>query len=314
MKIRNIPFGYQMENGRITLYPAESGTVREIFTAYLDGQSLLQIANSLNERNIEYMPGVTGWNKARLKRIIEDARYLGSKSYPAIIGQADFSKAQKIKAERNTQKDTDRTAAVFRLPVPVLCECCGNSMFRLHDSRTPHKEKWICRNCGMAIKISDNQLLAAITECTNAVIAAPTLLHHESSQTERPAVSLRMRNDIGRMLDSTVIDKDGLKNRIFECASLVYSELDTAERTTEHLRAVFESTRPLSCYNPRLTEQAVSAVILHTDKTVSLILKNGQEIRKEKTDAATDTSTAEAGTHHSANRSAGEYRRHTSRL
>lgn len=119
---------------------------------------------------------------------------------------------------------------------------------------------------------------------------------------------------IGRMLDSTVIDKDGLKNRIFECASLVYSELDTAERTTEHLRAVFESTRPLSCYNPRLTEQAVSAVILHTDKTVSLILKNGQEIRKEKTDAATDTSTAEAGTHHSANRSAGEYRRHTSRL
>lgn len=104
MKIRNIPFGYQMENGRITPHPAESETVREIFTAYLDGQSLLQIANSLNERNIEYMPGVTGWNKARLKRIIEDERYLGSESYPAMIGQADFSEAQKIKAERNTQK------------------------------------------------------------------------------------------------------------------------------------------------------------------------------------------------------------------
>lgn len=314
MKIRNIPFGYQMENGIITLHPSESGTVREIFTAYLDGQSLLQIANSLNERNIEYMPGVTGWNKARLKRIIEDERYLGSESYPAMIGQADFSKAQEVKAERNTQKDTDRTAAVFRLLVPVRCECCGSPMRRIHDSRTAHKEKWICRSCGMAIKISDNQLLAAITECMNAIIAAPTLLHHESSQAEQPDASLRMRNEIGRMLDSTVIDKDSLKNRIFECASLVYSELDTAERITEHLRAVFENTKPLSCYNPRLTEQAVSAVILHIDKTVSLILKNGQEIRKEKPDAATDTSAAEAGTHHSANRSAGEYRRHTSRL
>lgn len=314
MKIRNIPFGYQMENGRITLHPAESGTVKAIFTAYLDGQSLLQIANSLNERHAEYMPGVTGWNKARLKRIIEDERYLGSESYPVIIGQADFSKAQKIKAERNTQKGTDRTAAIFRLPVPVRCECCGSPMRRLHDSRTLHKEKWICRSCGMAIKISDDQLLAAITDRMNAIIADPTLLHHESSQTEQPAASLRMRNEIGRMLDSTVIDKDSLKNRIFECASLVYSELDTAERITEHLRAVFENTKPLSCYHLRLTEQAVSAVILHTDQTVSLMLKNGQEIRKEKPDAAAIASTAEAGTHHSANRSAGKYRQHTNRL
>lgn len=253
MKIRNIPFGYQMENGIITLHPAESEAVKNIFTAYLNGQSLLQIANSLNERSIEYMPGVTGWNKARLKRIID-------------------------------------------------------------DSRTPHKEKWICRSCGMAIKISDDQLLAAITECTNAIIAAPTLLHHESPQADQPPASLRMRNEIGRMLDSTVIDKDSLKNRIFECASLVYSELDTAERITEHLRAVFENTKPLSCYHPRLMEQTVSAVILHTDQTVSLILKNGQEIRKEKSDAATIASTAEAGAHHSADCSAGEYRRHTSRL
>lgn len=104
MKIRNIPFGYQMENGIITLHPSESGTVREIFTAYLDGQSLLQIANSLNERNIEYMPGVTGWNKARLKRIIEDERYLGSESYPAIIGQADFPKHKRSKLNETHRK------------------------------------------------------------------------------------------------------------------------------------------------------------------------------------------------------------------
>lgn len=67
-----------------------------------------------------------------------------------------------------------------------------NARPELQEEIEQHKEKWICRSCGMAIKISDNQLLAAITECTNAVIAAPTLLHHESSQTERPAVSLRM--------------------------------------------------------------------------------------------------------------------------
>ena len=65
MKIRNIPFGYRIENGTIHLHPTESQVVREIHAAYLDGQSLLQIAASLNERGGEYMPGAAAWNKAR---------------------------------------------------------------------------------------------------------------------------------------------------------------------------------------------------------------------------------------------------------
>lgn len=104
MKIRNIPFGYRIENGTIHLHPTESQVVREIHAAYLDGQSLLQIAASLNERGVEYMPGAAAWNKARLKRIIEDVRYLGNETYPAIVKETDFYKAQEIKTARNTQK------------------------------------------------------------------------------------------------------------------------------------------------------------------------------------------------------------------
>ena len=74
MKKRNIPFGYQWENGVITAHPTESKIVIGIFTAYITGRSLLQIAEALNKNSIEYLPGVIGWNKARLKRMIEDAR------------------------------------------------------------------------------------------------------------------------------------------------------------------------------------------------------------------------------------------------
>lgn len=74
MKTQNIPFGYRMENGKIGLHPTESQAIKDIFLDYLDGQSLLKIAQSLNERQVEYMVGATGWNKARLKRIIEDKR------------------------------------------------------------------------------------------------------------------------------------------------------------------------------------------------------------------------------------------------
>lgn len=53
MKMRNIPFGYRMENGKIIFHPTESQAVKDIFSDYLGGQSLLKIAQSLNERQVE---------------------------------------------------------------------------------------------------------------------------------------------------------------------------------------------------------------------------------------------------------------------
>lgn len=234
---------------------------------------------------MEYMPGTTGWNKARLKRIIEDKRYLGDNSYPSIIEKGIYDKAQAVRALRNTQKALDRTADIFKLQLPVLYEECGASMYRKHDSRTTFGEKWVCKTCGAVIKISDNDFLSAITECINYLIAKPTIVQSEPTPTEPPVEVIHLKNEIGRMLDSPVIEKETLKNRIFEYASLLYENLDTTQRMTEMIRATLQRTRSLSCYNGELTVEIASAITLHTDKTVSLTLKNGQQIRKERTDA-----------------------------
>ena len=258
---------------------------------------------------MEYMPGTTGWNKARLKRIIEDKRYLGDNSYPSIIEKGIYDKAQAVRALRNTQKALDRTADIFKLQLPVLCEECGASMYRKHDSRTTFGEKWICKSCGAVIKISDDAFLSEITECINHLIAKPSILQSEPTPTEPPMEVIRLKNEIGRMLDSPVIEKETLKNRIFEYASLLYENLDTTERMTEMIRATLQRTRSLSCYNGELTVEIASAITLHTDKTVSLTLKNGQQIRKEKTDAG--SSITEAGAHHRPDHTAGECAQYT---
>ena len=220
MKKRNISFGYQFENGKIIRHPAESRIVSNIFEDYLQGGSLLQIAKKLNGCGAEYMPGVTGWNKARLKRIVEDVRYLGDETYPPILYTDTFGKAQKIKAERNTQKDIDRSADIYSLNIPVCCEQCGQLM-----------------------------------------------------------------------LDSTEIEKDTLKNKIFECASLRYSEMDITESVTEMLKAAFEKSGPLSQYSQEFTERTVTAILLNGDESVCLTLKNGREIGKENANG-TDCSNA----------------------
>lgn len=310
MKTRNIPFGYRMENGKIVLHPTESQAVKDIFSDYLGGQSLLKIAQSLNERQVEYLPGTTGWNKARLKRIIEDKRYIGGDDYPSIIEQRIYDKAQAVRASRNTQKSLDRTADIFRLQLPVLCEKCGEPMQRRHDSRTTFGEKWICKTCGKVIKISDDAFLSAITECINYVIAEPGILQYDPAPTEPPVAIIRLKNEIGRLLDSPTIEKEPLKNRILEYASLLYETLDTARYITERIRATLQRTGLISCYNGELTAKIAAVITLHADKTVSLTLKNGQRIRKEKTDATDSTHTAKESAHHRPDHTACECPQH----
>lgn len=310
MKTRNIPFGYRMENGKIIFHPTESQAVQDIFSDYLDGQSLLKIAQRLNERQVEYLPGTTGWNKARLKRIIEDKRYIGSDGYPSIIEPSIYEKAQAVRASRNTQKSLDRTADIFKLQLPVLCEKCGEPMQRKHDSRTTYQEKWVCKSCDEVIKISDDAFLSAITECINYLIAKPNILQGDPTPTEPPVEVIRLKNEIGRMLDSPAIEKEPLKNRIFEYASLVYETLDTTQCITEMIRATLQRTGPISCHNGELTAKIAAAIILHADKTVSLTLKNGQQIRKEKNDATDSTHIAKESTHHCSDYTAGECAQH----
>ncbi len=118
----------------------------DICTAYLAGKSLLTIAELLNERQIEYMPGVLGWNKARLKRILEDERYLGKAPYQRIISQEACEAIQAVKNARNTQKETDRQSDIYQLTVPVICPVCRSKVKRIYVSRRKCKTRWVCEN------------------------------------------------------------------------------------------------------------------------------------------------------------------------
>jgi len=63
MKNRTIPFGYMMQNGEIQPKPTESKAVQNIFQAYLNGSSLLAIANWMSSQGIPYNGIDFVWNK-----------------------------------------------------------------------------------------------------------------------------------------------------------------------------------------------------------------------------------------------------------
>lgn len=282
MKNRTVPYGYRYENGIIVLHPQESKIVKRICKAYLDGQSLLAIATWLNGEQIEYMPEVIGWNKARLKRIIEDERYLGKESYPAILDEETYTAMQRIKEQRNTQKDIDRKTDIFQIAVPVKCPICGRRMLRRHDSRYKVQQRWLCENdeCKTLIKIADSDLIKAI----NSILAGitPERIQAIGTSESEPSVAVRrVNNEIARLFDTTEMDKESLRKKLLEGISKRYEDIVNTPYATRKIQA--ELVGDNSTEGVQRINKTISEIILYTDLTVGIILLNGQFIRKEQT-------------------------------
>ncbi len=302
MKNRNIPFGYRVENGTIIQKETESKIIKGICADYLDGISMLTIAKRLNDCHVEYMPGVTGWNKARIKRIVEDERYLGKGVYPPIIDQDTYDTIQKIKKERNTQQNTDRGEKIYRLSVPVCCPACGAGMKRRTDIRLTIRQRWTCTNydCKTLIEKSDEDLLTEITALMNRLIAEPEQVYIAASKTKPSTESRKAENEIGRILDTTGFDKDTLRKKLLECVSLKYGDIDSTPYTAKRLKAEFERSDTLSGFSAELVDRTVKSIQLDADGNVDIILLNDQRIRKEKPhDSGTGDTAAKSGADHS---------------
>lgn len=298
MKIRNLPYGYQYENGVITINQKETETVKEIFNEYLNGKSLLKIAERLNAEHIEYMPGVYGWNKSRIKRLIEDERYLGVKGYPPIIDEDMHNKLIQIKAEKNTQKNTDRKSDIFNIGVHVICPKCKGKMFRHHNPNRNPKVSWYCENCKTAINIDDSDLLKRITELLNTVITHPDIIQISDTKTTiKPCTDIiRLENEISRMLDSHSFDKNILRKKMLECVSLKYREIDSQKYISKRLKADFANASPLINFSMDLFNRTVKTIKFSTDGAVSIILINDQQIGKEQSNNANSSNTTEIST------------------
>ena len=294
MKIRNIPYGYYFTKGYIAVHPQEQAIVTEIYNSYLSGKSLLNITTELNARNIEFMPNIVGWNKARIKRILEDERYLGNDVYPAIITQETYDAVQKIKDLRNTQKGVDRKADIFQITVPVRCPICGSKMHRRHDSRIKCSQRWTCQkdDCRKLIGISDEKLLDGITKILNSVIADPEKICIPKPANQEQSTELRrLNNEIEKTLEGFSIQKDTMRRQLLRSVSLKYENIDNAVYTAKRLKADFANASPLSEFSPKLFNRTVSELRLCENGSVILTLINDQQIGKEQSDGR-DRSTA----------------------
>ena len=282
MKQRKTPFGYIIKNGIVTVDKTEADIVREIAKQYLGGSSLKTIAGGLTLRTIEYMPGKSDWNKSRIRRMIDDTRYIGNNGYPPILTEQEYSAMQAFKSQKNTQKNIDHSDNIFKLNAPVVCANCGGRMQRRIDNRRKTITRWRCTECKTSVNISDEDMLGGITELLNEVIADPESIQIPKSDYEESQEIKRLNAEISKELNTVGFDKEAIKQKMLTCVSEKYMSLGTEEVTAQSLKDIFKATPPLTAYDSDLTDQAVSGIQLKENGTISLVLINGQRIGKEK--------------------------------
>ena len=278
------PFGYTMEMGQLKVHPREGEIVQAMFTDYLAGASLKDIAEDLAGRKVEYLTGESGWNKSRVKRILEDARYLGTGQFPTLVDKSVFTAVRTRKQERNDRKTIQPESHISQITIPVVCAACGTAMTRTHHTKRKVAEAWDCL-CGVKISLLDSDLLVGLTEILNKLIADPTLIAeepHELDEAQQLEVR-RLQNEIGRQLEGFDFDRDAVQRDIFALAAAKYTGLPD-RATTQLLRAAFEKSALLDTFSRELFEATALQVLLGNGG-LSLKLKNNQIIWKDDENA-----------------------------
>ena len=275
MRNRSIPFGYCYQNGTLAVHPQESQTVRAVFAAYLGGEPLSKIAAHLTAKLVEYLPGCCQWNKARVKRILDNAKYIGNGGYPPIVKERDFQMAHQKKDSANTNRQiADEDIKLFK--GLTHCHHCGGLMVWRMDSRMEHPVTWKCPACDYFLPLPDEEFKRRVFLLQKKLADKPLLAEKEEDEIQVTSMEARqLTNEIFRKLDSGNFSEDELVTLALQCAAKNYEAINSARHITDRLTATLLHAGPLSAFDRTLFERTVSEIHLTRKGEILLKLQNG---------------------------------------
>jgi site-specific DNA recombinase len=108
----NPPYGYGIKEDDLAIVEPEAAVVRDVFSAYLAGKRIKDIAEDLNNRDVRTRRG-NGWTIYSISRLLRNPAYAGFRrwdgilvrtSHEAIVGIPTFNEVQKLLASRIRDK------------------------------------------------------------------------------------------------------------------------------------------------------------------------------------------------------------------
>ena len=202
MASRTILYGYEIRDGQRCVRKDEADTVQKIFTMYQGGFSYQKAADTLNHEKIPYGENGSLWNKGKVKRMLEDRRYIGENGWPAVIDPQVFETVQALIQERasnqiqKTEKQKDLIASL-RLNRYFQCGECETRLTANGSNGQYSGYTYLrCPLCGWTNGFPKTDLLDKIERQIKARTIA------EQAEYQPSAEAIRLTNLINRSLES----------------------------------------------------------------------------------------------------------------
>ena len=286
-KTRFIPYGYTMRNGRTVIEHGEADIIRYIFDEYIKGASLKDLAEELTARKVPYTEKTEVWDKARIARIIDNAKYAGTEEYDPIIDEEMYEAAVNLKIARQCNACENENDAIDPLRDFVRCDSCGQPMKRRINAKHHIRESWNCTNddCGIRVRISDAQLIETIIVLINRIILNDQLLQPKPKKRYEPDAKVaKVGNDIALELERDAPNEEFIIEKTIEMAALMYEQSNAKLNLTVSLaRKLAHTMVTLDEFNrdyftalaSYITLGEQGRVVLHTKTETEVTLDDG---------------------------------------
>ena len=252
-------YGYCIRNGERTVVAGEAGTVSRVFTLYIQGLSYQTIADTLNGEHVPYSPEVPLWDRHKIKRMLENPRYMGQNGYPPILDGALFRQVQDCIRAKTAGYKPKKDRPALKLMGCLRCAHCGGSFHRLAGKNRRADTLYLkCGGCGAVITISDSGLLSE---------TARQVAWHDAPVQEpyRPSGEvIRLTNTIDRELERPGAPEE-VVSLILQCTAARYDRCPGPIQN--------ENSDRLQNVDWGHVRQAVSHITISTENTVTVFFK-----------------------------------------
>lgn len=276
-KIRNLPYGYAVFNGRIIPKPDEIAELTWIFDSYKMGATCQKIAENLIERAIPYMEDKPEWNKSKIKRILENKSYLGTNMLPSVMTEQVFYEIQEvIKSKTVNQRETPYEIQVLK--GLMHCSGCGSKLTRYltHD-----RDIWKCANKECEVSITKKMLESELAKIQNQLIREPDQTDLAYDDQVIQSIEMRRLTEIlNYEMDKQTPDEIKIKELIFACAAAEYKETDDGEREkcANEIKVRLKSVDLTETLDYDLIRDITKKIYVTKGKYLRLELKTGRLI------------------------------------